>query len=112
MRCSDSPVNDAASAEVIASEILDSLMVRERNFLQVPDGNPRPSIVKPYLINPAPMRYDIHVGSEDWQSQPAVVTEFGKLTGVAVTVAQGRGHDLGKDYVGPVIDQGLCINDH
>lgn len=50
---------------------------------------------------PAPRRCAIHVGSEDWQSQPEVVTEFGKLTGIAVTVVQGRGHDLGKDYVGP-----------
>lgn len=52
----------------------------------------------------APKRCEMHVGSEDWQSQPEVVTEFGKLTGVAVTVAQGRGHDLGKDYVGPLLD--------
>lgn len=53
---------------------------------------------------PAPMRCVIHVGSEDWQSQPEVVTEFGKLSGIAVTVAQGRGHDLGKDYVSPLLD--------
>lgn len=52
----------------------------------------------------APKRCEMHVGSEDWQSQPEVVTEFGKLTGVAVIVVQGRGHDLGKDYVGSVLD--------
>lgn len=54
---------------------------------------------------PALMRCEIHVGSEDWQSQPEVVTEFGKLTGIEVTVVQGRGHDLGKDYVGPLLDK-------
>lgn len=53
---------------------------------------------------PAPRLCEIHVGSEDWQSQPEVVTEFGKLTGIEVTVSQGRGHDLGKDYVGPLLD--------
>ena len=53
---------------------------------------------------PAPLRCAIHVGSEDWQSQPEVVTQFGKLTGIGVTVAQGRGHDLGKDYVGLLLD--------
>ena len=52
---------------------------------------------------PAPLRCEIHVGSEDWQSQPEVVTEFGKLTRIKVTVAQGRGHDLGKEYVEPLI---------
>ena len=54
---------------------------------------------------PVPRRSEIHVGAEDWQSQPEVVTEFGRLTGIAVTVAQGRGHDLGKDYVGPLLDR-------
>lgn len=54
---------------------------------------------------PAPKRCEIHVGSEDWQSQPEVVTEFGKLTGIEVTVVQGRGHDLGKEYVGPLLDR-------
>lgn len=54
---------------------------------------------------PAPMNCEVHVGSEDWQSQPEVVTEFGMLTGIAVTVAQGRGHELGKDYVGPLFEQ-------
>lgn len=56
---------------------------------------------------PTPMNCEVHVGSEDWQSQPEVVTEFGKLTGIEVTVAQGQGHDLGKDYVGPIIEK-LC----
>lgn len=55
-------------------------------------------------VYPSPARCKIHVGSEDWQSQPDVVVEFGKLTGIAVTVAEGRGHDLGKDYVGPLLD--------
>lgn len=54
---------------------------------------------------PTPMYCEIHVGSEDWQSQPDVVAEFGKLAGVSVTIAQGRGHDLGKDYVGPLLDR-------
>lgn len=54
---------------------------------------------------PTPMRCEIHVGSEDWQSQPAVAAEFGKLTGITVTVVQGRGHDLGEGYVWPLLDR-------
>lgn len=56
-------------------------------------------------VYPSPARCAIHVGSEDWQSQPDVVVEFGKLTGIAVTVAEGRGHDLGKDYVALLLDR-------
>lgn len=54
-----------------------------------------------------PTRCEIHVGSEDWQSMPDAVQEFGRLTGMPVHVAPGRGHDLGKDYVGPVLDTWL-----
>ncbi len=48
---------------------------------------------------------EIHVGSEDWQSQPDVVSEFGRLIGIPVFVLEGLGHDLGKDYVAPLIDR-------
>lgn len=56
---------------------------------------------------PTPLECAIHVGSQDWQSRPEVVTAFGKLTGISVTVAQGRGHELGKDYVGKILDSWL-----
>jgi hypothetical protein len=51
---------------------------------------------------PAPRRSEVHFRSDDWQSQPEVVTQFGNLTGIAVTVYQGQGHYLGKDYVKPL----------
>lgn len=53
---------------------------------------------------PAPRRCVIHVGAEDWQSVPAHAQAFGQLTGIPVTVAPGRGHMLGADYVGAVLD--------
>ncbi|MFZ9958461.1 MAG: alpha/beta fold hydrolase [Burkholderiaceae bacterium] len=53
---------------------------------------------------PTPPRLIIHTGSEDWQSPPASAVAFGELTGAAVHVAHGRGHMLGKDYVGPLLD--------
>lgn len=54
---------------------------------------------------PAPKHCAIHVGENDWQSIPANVVNFGKLTGIPVVVAQGRGHNLGADYVGPLLDE-------
>jgi hypothetical protein len=47
---------------------------------------------------------EMHVGEDDWQSIPANVQAFGRLTGISVTVVLGGGHDLGKDYVGPLLD--------
>jgi hypothetical protein len=48
----------------------------------------------------SPFRCEIHVGKDDWQSVPANVEALGRLTGIPVNVVHGRGHDLGKDYVG------------
>lgn len=56
---------------------------------------------------PVPSDCDIHVGADDWQSVPSNVLAFGQLTGIPVTVAPGRGHTLGSDYVGPLLDQWL-----
>lgn len=55
-----------------------------------------------------PLRCEIHVGEDDWQSIPANVLEFGKMTGIPVTVVPGRGHDLGKEYVGSLLDRWLA----
>jgi predicted alpha/beta hydrolase family esterase len=48
---------------------------------------------------------EIHVGSEDWQSNPNNVTKFADLVGLKVHVVQGGGHMLSKDYVGSLLDK-------
>jgi hypothetical protein len=55
----------------------------------------------------APAHCEIHVGEEDWQSIPADVQAFGRLTGIPVTVVPNGGHDLGKAYVAPLLDRWL-----
>jgi hypothetical protein len=47
----------------------------------------------------------VHTGSEDWQSHPDAVTKFFGLLGVNAVVAEGRGHSLGEDYVGKLLDR-------
>jgi hypothetical protein len=72
---------------------------------------PRPTRLKDLALAGqfnAPSRCEIHVGEEDWQSIPANVQAFGRLTGITVTVVPGTGHDLGKSYVGPLLDRWLC----
>lgn len=56
----------------------------------------------------APSRCHIHVGSMDWQSNPEEVRALAQRTGIAVTVVDGAGHQLGKDYVGRVLDAWLA----
>ena len=60
----------------------------------------------------APASCEIHVGEDDWQSIPANVQAFGRLTGIPVTVVPGGGHDLGKEYVGPLLDRWLIGDNH
>jgi hypothetical protein len=56
----------------------------------------------------APSLCELHVGEEDWQSIPANVQAFGRLAGITVSVVPGAGHDLGKSYVGSLLDRWLC----
>lgn len=58
---------------------------------------------------PAPLNCHIHVGSEDWQSNPSNVTVFAKKVGLQVTVVPNAGHQLGKQYVGSLLDQWLDV---
>ena len=56
---------------------------------------------------PVPEHCEIHVGSEDWQSIPDNVTAFATLINAQVTVVEGAGHSLPKEYVAAVLDRWL-----
>ena len=56
-------------------------------------------------IYPIPKTCEVHVGSEDWQSNPANVTAFGSMLGINVTVVPNAGHMLPKEYVGNLLDK-------
>ncbi len=56
---------------------------------------------------PVPTRCEIHVGEDDWQSDPKNVVEFTKLLGLGANVVPAMGHMLGKQYVGDVLDRWL-----
>lgn len=51
---------------------------------------------------------EIHVGSDDWQSNPEAISAFGEATSIPVTIVDGKGHMLGEDYVGPLLDKWLA----
>jgi hypothetical protein len=55
----------------------------------------------------SPSSCEIHVGEDDWQSIPANVQAFGRLTGVMVTVVPKAGHSLQKEYVADLLDRWL-----
>lgn len=58
-------------------------------------------------IFPIPKQCEVHVGSKDWQSNPANVTTFGSMLGIDVTVVPNAGHMLPKEYVGDLLDKWL-----
>jgi hypothetical protein len=53
------------------------------------------------------MNCEIHVGSEDWQSNPKNVQNFAELVGISFHVVEGDGHMLSKEYVGSLLDRWL-----
>ena len=56
---------------------------------------------------PIPKQCEIHVGSEDWQSNPTNVSAFGSMLGINVSVVPNAGHMLPKEYVGDLLDKWL-----
>ena len=56
---------------------------------------------------PRPTQCEIHVGSEDWQSNPTNVSALGALLNIPVTVVPNAGHMLPKQYVGDLLDSWL-----
>jgi hypothetical protein len=58
-------------------------------------------------IFPIPKQCQIHVGADDWQSNPANVIALCSLLGLDVTVVPNAGHMLPKEYVGDLLDKWL-----
>ncbi len=56
---------------------------------------------------PVPVDCQIHVGSEDWQSNPKNVAQLGQLLNIPVQVVLSNGHVLDKDYVSKLLDTWL-----
>ena len=57
---------------------------------------------------PRPKACEIHVGKDDWQSNPASVCLFAQPLDIPVEVLKGQGHMLDKDYVAGVLDAWLA----
>lgn len=53
---------------------------------------------------PTPLDCQIHVGSEDWQSNPTNVTQLGQLLKIPVHIVPNNGHMLEKSYVNELLD--------
>ena len=52
-----------------------------------------------------PKQCEIHVGADDWQSDPGNVKAFALAVGIAVKVVPNAGHSLPKEYVGILLDR-------
>ena len=57
---------------------------------------------------PSLKQAEIHVGLDDSVSNPEEITAFGEATSIPVTTISGKGHMLGEDYVGPLLDRWLA----
>jgi len=53
---------------------------------------------------PVPKKIEIHVGENDWQCPHQKVAQFAEGVSGDCQVVPDTGHQLGKDYVAPVLD--------
>ena len=53
----------------------------------------------------SPLNCEIHVGSEDWQSEPVRVRELAELLKIPVYLIEKNGHMLDKKYVKALIER-------
>ena len=56
---------------------------------------------------PVPHQCEIHVGEQDWQSNPSGVIRFAGPLGLHVSVVTETGHMLDKGYVAALLDRWL-----
>jgi hypothetical protein len=59
---------------------------------------------------PKPREIQVHVGQEDWQAGPHSVVDFCNAVGIEFHLIPRRGHILGADYVGPLLDSWLRVD--
>jgi len=56
---------------------------------------------------PIPKDCEIHVGDQDWQSDPESVKRWAGMLKIPITIVPDAGHMLGKDYVSSILDRWL-----
>jgi hypothetical protein len=59
---------------------------------------------------PTPERCEIHVGEDDWQSNPRNVSALATSLNIKVSVLPKTGHRLGQAYVSSLLDTWLPVN--
>ena len=89
----------------IVGEFANNDEARPMNFL--PPRSTRLMEQAQHGSYPTPRHCEMHVGSEDWQSNPDNVTKFGELVGIPVKVIPAGGHNLPHSYVGAILDKFL-----
>jgi hypothetical protein len=92
---------------LLLSPIVGETTNEEHMMFFVPPGARRLQAIVKSGAYPAPARCEIHVGEEDWQSNPENVTDMGKLLNFKVSVVPKNGHMLDRTYVGGVLNEWL-----
>jgi alpha-beta hydrolase superfamily lysophospholipase len=97
-----------AGAVVLLSPIVGEFGHDEKRLNFIP---PRDGLLQKWAASgsyPVPKRCELHVGDQDWQSNPEAVTDMGRLMGIPVSVVPDAGHKLPPDYVSRLMQRWLA----
>jgi hypothetical protein len=89
---------------LLLSPILGEAVNEERMHIFSP---PRAKHLKDVILEkkyPGPLRFEIHVGENDWQSNPSNALALGAALDVPVTVVPAGEHRLESSYVRNLLD--------
>ena len=90
---------------LLLSPVIGGVADGERmNFFSPPRADKLMRLIEEGVF-PIPNKIEIHVGDNDWQCPHQKVVQFAEGVGGDCKVVPDTGHQLGKDYVTPVLDR-------
>jgi len=93
---------------LLLSPVLGGVVGKEQmRYFSPPRADKLMRLIKDDLF-PKPKHIEIHVGDSDWQSPFERVEQFAKALDGQSYIVPNTGHDLGKDYVSPLLDVWLA----
>jgi pimeloyl-ACP methyl ester carboxylesterase len=90
---------------LLLSPIVGEFSSEEINIGFIPPHADRLKELAGAKLFPIPKNCSIHVGSEDWQSNPNNVRAFAEALSLKANIVPNAGHQLPKEYVSALLDE-------
>jgi len=94
-----------AGSILLLSPVLGGIVNSEKMKYFIPPRSEKLTKLVESDLFPKPRQLEIHVGEFDWQSPYERSQQFAGSLSAKCFVVPDRGHELGKEYVSPILDR-------